>query len=332
MVSVKLWKEPDKFWDLAEEWLVLLKSLQYKSVFLSPCWLGLTFDYFARDEELALIEARDETGNLVGIIPLVARVTEHETTLSFPSGHGFGHYDFAIQQRFRNKTVKEALRVLRMAYPETTLRFDLYPMSGKSPNIWALENAIGDWGGKIERNPMGELFYFDLPESVDEFIFSSLKQGDRKKFTKWVKRSHRLAEMEIVRVSDASVMSSELDRLFRIMQLLGKEKDIGVETFLRECALMLARRGTLELVYLKADSWPVAAAIVLKFNGVAQILIEDVDPNAISLQAGAVLFTSILESAIAEGIKRLELLDEIEGLDIKSLKKDPIYRVKAEVS
>ncbi len=329
MLSIKRWNDPDKFWDLVEEWLALLKSLQYKSAFLTPCWLGLTFDYFARDEELSLIEIRN-SNELIGVIPLVARIKDDHVTFSFPSGHGFGHYDFPIDQRHRNEAIRTALLNLLAEYPELTLKFDLHPISEHSPTIWALEKVISDMGGSIQKESAGQINYFDLPESLDEFVIQ-LKQGDRKKVTKWVKRSRRLADMEIIHVTDPSQMDPELDKLFRITKLLGKQVDIGVETFLRECARVLSGRGMLEFVYLRADSWPVAAAIVLKFNGVAQILIEDVDPNAMNVQAGTVLFTEILKTAISNGMHRLEILDDIEGLSLKSIKTEKLQRLKAEI-
>ncbi len=328
MVSIKRWNEPEKFWELVEEWQALLKSLNYQNAFMSPCWLGLTFDYFVRDEELNLFEIRDTAGRLAGIIPLVARRGNGRITIEFPSGHGFGHYDFIIDQQHRREAITEALRLLRGTYVGEDVELDLGPIPSGSPNIWALENVMGDMGVDLEKVVVGEVQFFELPSSMDELILS-LKSSDKRKFTKLVKRAHRLADMKVERVTSKAEVDDALDKLFFIGQLLGKEWDPGLEAFIRESARILSQRGNFEILYLTADSWPVAAAILMKFDGVVHILLEDVNPDAFKVEPGAVLFVHILESAISQGFQRLEILDEIEGLNLSSLKSLPLYRLKA---
>ncbi len=331
MVSIKRWNEPEKFWDLVEEWTALLKSLNYQNAFMTSCWLGLTYDYFAKDEELNLFEIRDEASRLVGIIPLVASRVNGEVTIEFPSWHGFGHYDFIIDQKHRNESISEMLRLMRGNYVGESVHLRLGPMMSISPNIWPLEKSLKEMGIGMEKEEVATLPYLELPGSMDELILS-LKPADRKKFTRWVKRAHRLADMEILRVNKPQEMDSALDKLFHMMQLLGKEVDLGVEAFLRESARVLSNRGAFEIFYLKADSWPVAVAVVMKFDSVVHILIEDVDPEAMGVQAGAVLFVHIVETAINEGMKRIEILDEIEGFSIASLKESPLYILKADMN
>ncbi len=312
MLDLRISSDPSIFWDLADEWLELLKRQPDKTPFITPHWLGIAYDFFASDEELSLITLRDSSGVLQGVLPLVKRVRGECVVVEFPFAAGYGYYDFVITPKYRNEAIEEAFRLVRGA---SDFRAELGPFHAQSPTLWALQKAAQNLNLNFEKVEVGSFAYIDLPDSMDELIFS-MRPHDRRKFTKLVKRAHRLANMQIKSVDRPELIDEGIDSLVRIMRLLGKEIEPGHEAFLREIARILSQYGWLSIRCLDADGWRVAVALLTRYGDTVHILVEDIDPNAADVQPGVVLLVNIIEDAISMGIKRIEILDRIEGLKV----------------
>jgi len=268
--------------------------------FLSPQWVGLSYEYFAGDSESLLVSLRMGE-RLVGIAPLAISKGGHPVVHFAVDPLLTDYADLILAPESRAGAVQAVVEAMRDRMVGKEFGVFLSPVRGDSPNLLLLEKALGG-----QKSLASEHLFLHLPSSVDEFTYRVMRAADHKTLLKKADKLMRSHEVEIeVLVSPLEVSENLDDILWMFVSESPQKKEFlstEREAFLREVLPLVARGDACRLYYLKVDGMRTAGHIALESTNSTLIYMSAEGAHHQSLSPGVLLLRSVIENAIERGL------------------------------
>ena len=327
-------KDPSSFWSLKDDWTSFLNEIPGANPFLTPHWIGISYEFFSSDRELFLVVVRDQMDRFTGAVPWALRKVDDHVEIEHAVPEDVCLYlDFPIDQRFRSEVLKGSLELVGREYPGARLSIRFPYIREDSPSLWSLQKLLDERGIESEKIEAGKLYYMDLPENYEDFLFS-LKKRERTQLQKTEKRARRIADLNELELRSPEEINRGLDVFMRLYRLQkedsGDTLTPGYEAFLREIFLVFSQQSWAALYILNADGWNVGALLALEFRGKAFVFAGAEDPQAKEIAPLALLMNGLIKSSISRGIRRIEILQDSLPTEYYPLKQVRYYIFKAE--
>lgn len=165
---------------LKQEWDDLYRSSPCATPFQSWAWLYSWWEYYGKDYELRLITMRDETGLLIGLIPLMLERRGSFRRLLFVGSGITDHLDLLAREGWESAVVEAGVQTLR--------RMD----SWRVVDLQELRPTAAAWG--ISRDWTGPQAHVQQSNCAEirtrpwEELLASLSRSRREKSRKTVRR------------------------------------------------------------------------------------------------------------------------------------------------
>ena len=295
--------DPADYWVLAPEWKELLAQAGETSPFLMPLWVGLSYEYFGGERLSFLVSLRDK-GRLVGIAPLA--IVPAGNTVRFAVDSRLTDYaDVILAPAARADGIARIAETIRDFMGDEKFGVVLEPVRGNSPNLLALEQALG--GQSKMTSPH---LAIKLPQNPDEFLYKVLRSEDRKSLLRREDRLTRSHEVEVECFTEPMGISENLDDLLWMFVAESLEKKGFMtperEAFLREVMPLAAKEDSCRLYYIKVNGARVAGHLVLENRETVFVYMSAEGALGAELSAGILLLKSITENAIERGFSWLD--------------------------
>jgi len=295
--------DPADYWVLAPEWKELLAQAGETSPFLMPLWVGLSYEYFGGERLSFLVSLRDK-GRLVGIAPLA--IAPAGNTVRFAVDSRLTDYaDVILAPAARADGIVRIAETIRDFMGDEKFGVVLEPVRGNSPNLLALEQALG--GQSKMTSPH---LAIKLPQNPDEFLYKVLRSEDRKSLLRREDRLTRSHEVEVECFTEPMGISENLDDLLWMFVAESLEKKGFMtperEAFLREVMPLAAKEDSCRLYYIKVNGARVAGHLVLENRETVFVYMSAEGALGAELSAGILLLKSITENAIERGFSWLD--------------------------
>ncbi len=329
-MKFKLYDDPADYWALARDWEGLLKASGIRSVFLTPQWVGLSYEYFAAEAECLLLTAW-ENGQLVGAFPFALR----GDALRFSADEALTDHSDVVVLPERRREVLSSLGPFLRAFFGREFLVSLEPLRGGSPNLQLLVETL-----EAEKEPVAAYYSVRLPKSVDELDYRLIKSKDLKLLHRRTDKMLRRGEVEVELLGEPVEIAENLDDLFWMFISGGPEAHRFLtperEAFLREVIPLLAKAGLVELFYLRLNGTRVAGHLAFHVDGSALLFMSGETGEALELAPGVILLKAILDHYVENSVVSVDFPRGREAFKkVFGPKEEQLYRVvrgKAEAS
>jgi CelD/BcsL family acetyltransferase involved in cellulose biosynthesis len=287
-------------------WNALLDRCRLPSVFLTWQWQTCWTRAFAPDQPLELLAARDDAGELVGLLPLYDDAGVHRAI----GGVDVSDYLDLIAAAGAEATVWEALLERRAAAPAP---WALRGIRAGSPTLDVLPQLAGARGVSLRTEREERCPVLALPEGWDAYL-ARLDGKDRHELRRKMRRLDR--ELPGTRVwSEAGVgWDAALTRFLELhrQSKAGKARfmDQTMERFFREATAALAEAGWARLWFLESPRELLASFLCLEYGGAVGLYNSGFNPAHARLAPGIVLLAHVIRDAIE---RRVPLFDFLRG-------------------
>lgn len=323
-LRLEILHDPSSFWSLKDEWMSLVERVPGTTPFMTPHWTGLSFEYFASDEELDLVLLYNERGELVGVVPLVRMREDGSRKISLLQNWDVTPYaDWLVLPQYRAVALQTIFRHFHSMYGEGGMVLSLQFLREDSPIVTSLERLSEEVGiplTKMEAYRIREIF---LPRTFEKFLYG-LKSPLRKKLQKSVSKLERQFNMRHRFLEDPEEINENLDPFFRLFRnsLTGKSfLTPGREAFFREIFLLMAREGWFKLSLMEAKGWRISAFAILDFSETFYLYMLGMDPGAKDFSPIDLHLYYLIVEAIRRGKGKIQMLEATERSDLASVGK-----------
>ena len=195
--------DTDGFRALEPEWNELLRKTSADSVFLTYEYLETWWSVYGQDFRLFLIAARDDSGELVGLAPLMlgrghsfARKRFRHLTFIGGLGDALAEYqDFIVAPGWEGELIPRFYgRIVEDLGREWDVLF-LGLVEERSPSVQELMSVMPQFGGHTMQLTARPSPHIPLPDSWDELIRTKSKNF-KKQFNNQWNRLHKRHEVE----------------------------------------------------------------------------------------------------------------------------------------
>jgi CelD/BcsL family acetyltransferase involved in cellulose biosynthesis len=290
-----------------ERWNALLDRARLPSVFLTWQWQTCWVSTFARDRSIELLCARDDTGELLGLLSLW-----DDAGIRRPiGGTDVSDYLDLIASAGAEAEVWAALLEHRAAAPAP---WELRGIRAASPTLEALPPLAAARGAALRMEREDRCPVLALPESWDAYL-ESLDGKDRHELRRKMRRLER--ERPGARVWSEQGIAGWDAGLSRFLALHRQSKagkarfmDAHMEGFFREATASLAEAGWARLWFLEASDGLLASFLCLEYAGTIGLYNSGFDPAHARLAPGIVLLAHVIRDAID---RRVPVFDFLRG-------------------
>ena len=328
-MRVELIHDPGMIWGLKDEWMKILDEIPDRHPFLTPHWMGMSFEYFVTDEKLTVAVVKDDFGNVVGIFPFILRNTDEGKSLGFtPHASLTPYVDLIVSQKIRKQALISALRLIKAE--EQNFYISLKGLKESSPSIWTLEQVVDSFNMEPQKSLRSETLYLDLPETVEEVLYRG--RGKSWKKLQSVYKKMERGDFNIEIFDSIGDVDEHFGSLWRLVKMVHDKRLVtpGKEAFLREVFMLFAREGWIKLFIVRADGWRIAAGAVFDYDDTYYLYLSGYDPEAEEAKPLNALFLSILSDAISHQKKRFEIVEHEDMFkEISGMKKLKVYNFRA---
>ena len=317
MLDLILTHEPQRLFDLREDWLRLQQNSHARGPALTWQAMSTWYRHFGQIGRLWLIEAR-EAGRLIGLAPLIVLRVQPKYGLAWrqmefiSAHHSQEHLDFLIEPGYEMRTLSAFIELLFQCKSE----WDVLHLSALA-DTRTLDFLKGS-GLKWESNPDREMIapYIPLPDTAEAYL-STLSSNRR-----WKLRSYRRkldeqypGNWSIDRVEDVATLAAAFERLVTLHQakwvLREKEGAFGRpglrEYFLDLMGVML-QEGWLRLYQLKVNGQVPVVLFSYHYRGRAYNHIVGLDESITDIPVGHVMTLHSITTAIEEGLTEYSMM------------------------
>jgi CelD/BcsL family acetyltransferase involved in cellulose biosynthesis len=312
---------------LEPEWKALLAACPGAPLAATPLWLATWWEVYGEGRELCLLTARDASGTLVGLAPLLLRSVRHRGMLPFRrleflgSGEveeeeiGSDYLDFLIHPDWEAAATDAFLAALFGELAEAWDEALFVSLPGESPRLPALARAASVAGRHVEEADRRAGVFVTLPSTWEEML--RRLAGDKRKSL--LRRRRRLAEAgtvtfdwEVTPANFAARFATVRDLHQRRWQALGRPGCFASERFTRfheRVAGELASRNGVRFAILSLDGRPLACDFYYLHDRRVHAYQAGLDPDeGLRLSAGTVGISYGIEAAIGEGCREYDFL------------------------
>lgn len=291
------------FTTLQAEWLHLLSKLSFQSVFFTPQWHATWWQHFGNGRELRLVTVRSESGQLVGLAPLMLEASEGNVqTLSLIGDLDLCDYlDVLIDPAYQDSVVP-LLGEVFMTFMDGETELRLLNLSPSSPTLQQLSPYLTEHGLTVEVEPIETCPTLELPADWETYL-AALRSKDRHELRRKLRRAEQTVKLAYHVTTESAQLDADLETfiaLHRMSQQPDKH-DFMTPTkaaFFRDMVYQLWPQGWLELAFLHADDTPVAALCCFAYGGTYAAYNSGYHPHFSDLSVGILLFAERIRQAI----------------------------------
>lgn len=324
-LRLEILHDPSSFWSVKDEWIGLLAKVPQVTPFLTPHWTGVSFEYFASDEELDLVLLYDSRGELVGIVPLVRVKENGKRKISLLQNWEITPYaDWLVLPQYRVIALETIFNHFSNLYREGGLILSMQFLREDSPIINVLQRLASESNFTLRRNEAYKISELTIPSIFEKFLYG-LKKPVREKLQKSLSKTKRQFNLKSTLLEDPEDINDNFDHFFRLFRQSSPERreflTPGREAFFREVFILLAREGWFKLYMAEAEGWRISVLAILDFRDTFYVYTIGYDPAALGLSPVDLCVYSLIEEAIHRGKKRIEILEPFQDSVFFSLGK-----------
>lgn len=300
------------FSKLKKEWESLLVNSDSNNIFLTWEWMHTWWAVYGKNYELALIEARKNDGQLIGIAPFKYfrnRLFTKSARLEF-IGDGSDvktEYLDIIAWKGHESSVKAGVaNILNKNYD-----IDVVDLKGLLSNNGEYNRMEIDWPfQRILRHSKCPVF--ELPASWDKYL-ASKSRNFRKKAKEHYRICLRDLRLRVVRVETLEELPSWMKELRRLHHLRWQGRSVSFTSeaynfFHTDISRIFLEKGWLRLFFLLEGDKPIAGLYCFAYRGVYYYYQAGRDPAYSKYHLGYVLMNLAIQEAIREGARSFDML------------------------
>lgn len=323
MLRTEVVRTESELLGLEEDWRALLQDAQVVSIFLTWEWITTWWRHYGHEHSLYIVAVWDTTGALVGVAPfmlvksgwgpvVLRRLTFIGTGIVYPA-----HLDIIARADDRHAVARAVLFCLQDRQREWDM-LEFISLSQDSP----LKAYLAEASGHYAKGYSMPCPYVSLPDNWDtyqeQFISSSLRKN--------IAHSRRRLEREypgqvaFETVTDdeqlLAAMSALRDMHVRRWTALGQTtpfEDDRYMTFQLDAASAALARGWLRLSTLRVGGEIAAVNLSFLYGHVHYGYQRAFDAEWGKYSPGWLLMAHVLEAAICEGARELDMLHGAQG-------------------
>ncbi|MBI2526882.1 MAG: GNAT family N-acetyltransferase [Candidatus Rokubacteria bacterium] len=291
----------------AAGWNALVAASSLPSVFLSWQWQTAWAHAFLGDRALQLFTVSEDSGALVGLLPLYEEAAG--PLMRLVGGVDVSDYLDLIAPAGREEEIWGAL--LEHRAPAAG-EWDLHGIRAASPTLALLPvlappHGLGTRIEREERCPV-----LALPPTWEAYL-ARLSGKDRHELRRKMRRLEaELPGTELRSVAGPDGWDDAMTEFLRLHRLsrAGKARfmDEAMERFFRDALRALAEAGWARLWFLDSGGAPIAAFLCLEYGGAVGLYNSGFDPTRARLAPGIVLLGHVIRDAIERGIAVFDFL------------------------
>ena len=294
----------ESFQQFLSEWEDLLKASPVNSIYLTPQWQQVWWDYYGMDRELAGFYV-DESGLLMA----VASLSRQGDEVTFTGGpESFDYNDFLVRPGFESTFFPTLFKELRS---DGVKSITLCSLQEDSPTLEYLPDVAATHGfvvSVIEEDVSPGL---SLPETWEAYL-AQLSKKDRHELRRKFRRLEALDDWNWYYLESASDIEDRFDEFLRLMRMSAPEKEEYMtderERFFRSMAAKMARLGLVKLFFLELNGVSVAASLCFDY-GLSRLLYNSgYDPEMSFYSVGLLMNAICLKDAIEQGAVYFDFL------------------------
>ena len=279
------------------EWEDLLRVSPVGSIYLTPQWQRIWWDYFGDDRELAGFYVH-ESGSLMAVASLSKQGSEVTFT---GSSETFDYNDFLVRPGFEDMFFPRLLSVLDLKGVKC---ITLCSLQEKSPTLMYLPDVASKHGFAVTVTEEDVVPGLDLPETWDEYL-AQLSKKDRHELRRKFRRLEALDNWNWYCLQSDAEIEGRLDDFLRLMRMSAPEKEEYMtderERFFRSMSIEMARLGLAKLFFLDINGISVATSLCFDY-GLSRLLYNSgYDPEMSFYSVGLLMNAICLRDAIQRG-------------------------------
>jgi CelD/BcsL family acetyltransferase involved in cellulose biosynthesis len=311
----------ETFFSLEQDWKELYQLEKDTGIFMSWEWISKWAKYFAGENDLFTVVARDAQGKILGVLPLYKKHRRLFGRDYFYDWYLLGTDSPACSEQLRILCAKENEENILEKLVSTAIarigRFDSLVLPDLKPSTLdiAQYDKVGRENGLEMREQEGETCYaVTLPGDWEEFL-QELSSRFRKDVRQSLKNLHKKLGSRVVQETGQERVTSVLERLFEIstdrLGEIGIQSNLGrqvMSEFLKEVVPAMVENGQAWMHTISDGDDIAGVAISFLSNKKVWVYQQSFDPKYGAHKLGIVLIATIAKQAIENGSEVLDLL------------------------
>ena len=317
-MTLALVRNPEAFFAMRAEWDDLMLESN-AAVFNSWEWLYPWYKHMGRGRDLRILTARDETGRLVGVMPLcLQRMWMGGRTLRRLAFLGETHLgsdylDIIARRDCEQEVTAAFVRALKRS-SRTWDVLDLLDVNSQSLTLRALRDAFeqGEYCVEVSPRSICPCETFKPSETFDGFLRRTKRRANYRRRKKWLEQQ---PGYRITCETEPENVSKALDELMRLHALRwavegGSEaiNSAKVIAFHRDATRLLAERGLIRMFVMEVEGRAVASVYGIVHNATFHYYQSGRDPEWHSKSVGLVLVGETFRSSLEAGLRSYDFL------------------------
>jgi CelD/BcsL family acetyltransferase involved in cellulose biosynthesis len=291
----------EKFGEFKREWNGLLVRSGQNRPFLTHQWFDAWWQSFGHQGEMGILFFKDDTGNLVGIAPLMATQGKHRF---LASQEVTDYCDFIFLKDDYN-SYHDYLWDYLSGDDSGCADLELINIPESSPTISNIGESVG------RNNWIREVFdsevipVLSLPGSYDEFL-QNLGRKNRHELRRKKRRFESLGNVRIERITAPDMLNPAIDEFITLHSASSPAKREfwamqGMPAFFLRVCRLFARESWVELFRLWLEARTIAALLSFSYEGTQYFYNIAYDIEFSGYSPGFYLFDYAIERAIEKG-------------------------------
>ena len=301
-------EDSEKIWEMEKEWNNLLTKIPNSHPFMTPYWIGVTFDLYGviHDGKIYALEVDRE---LAGIALLDVDMENKRGKILSPH-YPYYFNEFIAYHEIREEFVEEILSALDV--------FIITQIPESSPYYWIMKKLAENKKYSINITAQRNLKSLIIPENVEKWLYK-IKGKASRIITSTLKRAKRFEEIETKRIEDVSELVDRLVFLFNNSSH-SKSSILEFKTFVENLAYLMVPRGILKLIELVVEGWTLASILVLEYRDRAYLLELSSITHIKDFDASIYLLFKYIEYLSNMGFKELFFFPTTSTMDFINFK------------
>jgi CelD/BcsL family acetyltransferase involved in cellulose biosynthesis len=320
MLFIEEITETENLKSLANQWNNILSQSESDNIFLTWEWVFNWWQVYGKGKELRVLVVRDQHEDIAAIAPLYSHAQTFLGSLSVNEIRFLGtgedvspdYLDFIIRKGFENEAIDTLMRYLAAENGWDILH--LTDMLSTSVTTGVIRKVAVDNGLKVEKSERAVCPFIRLLPDWDEYIGSlsknmrfnikrrmrNLEKDFRTRYFVW----QDMEGLEYVMGKLASLHHRRWEEKGAQHGFSSKQYNMFHQAVAREFAL----KGWLQLSCLELNDEIVAILYDYRYGDKIYYYQGGFDPSLYKYSLGLVLRAYVIEKAIKDGIKEIDLL------------------------
>jgi len=301
-------EDSEKIWEMEKEWNGLLTKIPNAHPFMTPYWIGVSFDLYGVKHEGKIYTLEVER-KLAGVALLDVDMENRRGRILSPRYPNYFN-DFIVHHEVREEFVAEILSGLEV--------FTITQIPESSPYYWIIKKLAESKKYSINITSQHNLKSLMIPENVEKWLYK-IKGRASKIITSTLKRAKRFEEIETKKIDNVPELVDRLAFLFNNSSH-PETSILEFKTFIENLAYLMAPRGFIKVLELVVEGWTLASILVLEYGKRAYLLELSSITNIKDFDASVYLLFKYIEYLSNMGFEELFFFPETSTMDFINFK------------